>query len=160
MNTNDYRVKVKNKPVDSVQLPVYSQMVWWTIANLVRWFFPFKCPFIWMNYHGPVTSWRHWNDGLHMGNHPHSPIAGLISSSDRFSSRISQRPAGDDTGGCLTVLDSEVFVPQLLFAGVFIQAEQIPIWLRWLQYTCALKYGHLSLRREKMIWRGYAGSGK
>lgn len=36
MNTHDYRVKVKNKRVDSVQLPVYSQMVWWTIANLVR----------------------------------------------------------------------------------------------------------------------------
>ena len=88
------------------------------------------------------------------------PIAGLISSSARFSSRISQRPAGDDTGGCLTVLDSEVLVPQLLFAGFFIQAEQIPIWLRWAQYTCALKYGHLSVRREKMIWRGYAGSGK
>lgn len=34
-----------------------------------------------------------------------------------------------------------VFVPQLLFAGFFIQAEQIPLWLRWAQYTCALKYG-------------------
>ena len=34
-----------------------------------------------------------------------------------------------------------VFVPQLLFAGFFIQAEQIPVWLRWAQYTCALKYG-------------------
>ena len=32
-------------------------------------------------------------------------------------------------------------MPQLLFAGFFIQAEQIPIWLRWAQYLCALKYG-------------------
>eukprot|EP00913_Durusdinium_trenchii_P012806 g12024.t1 len=34
-----------------------------------------------------------------------------------------------------------VFVPQLLFAGFFIQSEQIPVWLRWAQYLCALKYG-------------------
>lgn len=42
-----------------------------------------------------------------------------------------------------------VFVPQLLFAGFFIQAEQIPIWLRWAQYTCALKYGmNLNIMNE------------
>jgi len=42
-----------------------------------------------------------------------------------------------------------VFVPQLLFAGFFIQAEQIPVWLRWAQYTCALKYGmNLNIMNE------------
>jgi len=34
-----------------------------------------------------------------------------------------------------------VFVPQLLFAGFFITTEQIPAWLRWASYLCALKYG-------------------
>jgi len=33
-----------------------------------------------------------------------------------------------------------IFVPQLLFAGFFIQASQIPVWLRWAQYLCSLKY--------------------
>uniref|UniRef100_A0A7S1UJ12 ABC-2 type transporter transmembrane domain-containing protein n=1 Tax=Phaeomonas parva TaxID=124430 RepID=A0A7S1UJ12_9STRA len=33
-----------------------------------------------------------------------------------------------------------IFVPQLLFAGFFIRTEQIPVWLRWAQYLCALKY--------------------
>ena len=32
-----------------------------------------------------------------------------------------------------------IFVPQILFAGFFIQAEQIPVWLRWAQYLCSLK---------------------
>jgi ABC-type multidrug transport system permease subunit len=34
-----------------------------------------------------------------------------------------------------------ILVPQLLFAGFFIKTEQIPIWLRWAQYLCSLKYG-------------------
>lgn len=34
-----------------------------------------------------------------------------------------------------------IFVPQLLFAGFFIKTEQIPVWLRWAQYLCSLKYG-------------------
>jgi len=34
-----------------------------------------------------------------------------------------------------------VFVPQLLFSGFFIRISQIPEWLSWLQYVCALKYG-------------------
>eukprot|EP00939_MAST-03C_sp_MAST-3C-sp1_P004516 g4516.t1 len=33
-----------------------------------------------------------------------------------------------------------VFVPQILFAGVFIQLEQVPVFLRWCQYLCSLKY--------------------
>ncbi|GAB5361129.1 hypothetical protein AAMO2058_000687800 [Amorphochlora amoebiformis] len=32
------------------------------------------------------------------------------------------------------------FVPQLLFAGFFVRIEQIPIWLRWVQWLCSLKY--------------------
>lgn len=34
-----------------------------------------------------------------------------------------------------------VFVPQILFAGFFIRSEQIPVFLRWAQYLCGLKYG-------------------
>ena len=34
-----------------------------------------------------------------------------------------------------------IFVPQILFAGFFIQSSQIPAWLRWAQYLCSLKYG-------------------
>lgn len=34
-----------------------------------------------------------------------------------------------------------VLVPQLLFAGVFLPANQIDPWLRWAQYLCTLKYG-------------------
>lgn len=33
-----------------------------------------------------------------------------------------------------------VFVPQMLFAGFFVRISQIPQWLRWAQYLCALKY--------------------
>jgi hypothetical protein len=33
-----------------------------------------------------------------------------------------------------------VFVPQMLFAGFFVRIEQIPAYLRWAQYLCALKY--------------------
>jgi hypothetical protein len=34
-----------------------------------------------------------------------------------------------------------IFVPQLLFAGIFLRIEQIPVWIRWAQYLCALKFG-------------------
>lgn len=34
-----------------------------------------------------------------------------------------------------------LFVPQTMFAGFFIPMNQIPIWLRWMQFTCSLKYG-------------------
>lgn len=33
------------------------------------------------------------------------------------------------------------FVPQILFAGFFIPIALIPVWLRWAQFLCALKYG-------------------
>eukprot|EP00607_Mallomonas_marina_P009057 CAMPEP_0182417344 /NCGR_PEP_ID=MMETSP1167-20130531/1787_1 /TAXON_ID=2988 /ORGANISM="Mallomonas Sp, Strain CCMP3275" /LENGTH=513 /DNA_ID=CAMNT_0024590819 /DNA_START=288 /DNA_END=1826 /DNA_ORIENTATION=- len=33
-----------------------------------------------------------------------------------------------------------LYVPQLLFAGFFIKTSQIPIFLRWAQYLCGLKY--------------------
>jgi hypothetical protein len=49
--------------------------------------------------------------------------------------------------GCLvsdvkqvTELAPLLFVPQLLFAGFFIRLTQIPIFLRWAQYLCSLKY--------------------
>ena len=33
-----------------------------------------------------------------------------------------------------------LFVPQILFAGFFIRIELIPVFLRWAQYLCSLKY--------------------
>ena len=33
-----------------------------------------------------------------------------------------------------------VFVPQMLFAGFYIKMEQIPVFLRWIQYFCGLKW--------------------
>ena len=33
-----------------------------------------------------------------------------------------------------------LFVPQLLFAGFFIQTSEIPVFLRWAQYLCGIKY--------------------
>jgi hypothetical protein len=49
--------------------------------------------------------------------------------------------------GCLvpdvkqvTELAPLLFVPQLLFAGFFIRLSQIPVFLRWAQYLCSLKY--------------------
>merc|ERR1711998_394883 len=33
-----------------------------------------------------------------------------------------------------------VFVPQILFTGIFIPIGLVPTWLRWLQYLAALKY--------------------
>lgn len=49
--------------------------------------------------------------------------------------------------GCITKnlrtameLSPMIFVPQILFAGFFIPMSQIPVWLRWAQYLCSLKY--------------------
>jgi ABC-type multidrug transport system permease subunit len=33
-----------------------------------------------------------------------------------------------------------LFVPQMLFAGFFVKISQIPVFLRWAQYLCSLKY--------------------
>jgi len=33
-----------------------------------------------------------------------------------------------------------LFVPQILFAGFFIRTSQIPVFLRWAQWLCSLKY--------------------
>jgi ABC-type multidrug transport system ATPase subunit/ABC-type multidrug transport system permease subunit len=49
--------------------------------------------------------------------------------------------------GCLTKnikvaieLSPLIFVPQIMFAGFFIKITQIPLYLRWCQYVCILKY--------------------
>jgi hypothetical protein len=34
-----------------------------------------------------------------------------------------------------------VFVPQIMFCGFFVPVDEIPVYLRWAQYVCALKYG-------------------
>lgn len=34
-----------------------------------------------------------------------------------------------------------LFVPQILFAGFFIKIELVPVFMRWLQYICSLKWG-------------------
>jgi hypothetical protein len=33
-----------------------------------------------------------------------------------------------------------LFVPQILFSGFFIRTSLIPIYMRWAQYLCSLKY--------------------
>lgn len=33
-----------------------------------------------------------------------------------------------------------IAVPQIMFTGVFISIEAIPVWVRWIQYLCPLKY--------------------
>ena len=40
----------------------------------------------------------------------------------------------------VTELMPAVFVPQMLFAGFFVRTSLIPVWLRWAQYLCGLKY--------------------
>lgn len=40
----------------------------------------------------------------------------------------------------VTELAPLLFVPQLLFAGFFIRLSQVPVFLRWAQYLCSLKY--------------------
>ena len=41
----------------------------------------------------------------------------------------------------VTELAPLIFVPQLLFAGFFILTSQIPVFIRWAQWLCGLKYG-------------------
>ena len=58
--------------------------------------------------------------------------------------------------GCLvpnvkdvTELVPVAYIPQMLFAGFFIRTGQIPIFLRWAQYLCGLKYAiNLALLTE------------
>lgn len=33
-----------------------------------------------------------------------------------------------------------ISVPQILFSGLFLKSKDLPIYLRWIQYICALKY--------------------
>jgi hypothetical protein len=40
----------------------------------------------------------------------------------------------------VTELAPLLFVPQMLFVGFFIRTSQIPVFLRWAQYLCSLKY--------------------
>lgn len=40
----------------------------------------------------------------------------------------------------VTELAPLLFVPQMLFVGFFIRTSQIPVYLRWAQYLCSLKY--------------------
>jgi ABC-type multidrug transport system ATPase subunit len=40
----------------------------------------------------------------------------------------------------VTELGPLLYVPQLLFAGFFIPVDYIPVWLRWAQYLCSLRY--------------------
>lgn len=40
-----------------------------------------------------------------------------------------------------TELAPLLFVPQMLFVGFFVPTQQIPVFLRWCQYLCGLKYG-------------------
>ncbi len=49
--------------------------------------------------------------------------------------------------GCLAANANEamqaapaIFVPQILFAGLFVKVDQIPVWIRWAQYLCSLKF--------------------
>lgn len=41
----------------------------------------------------------------------------------------------------VTELAPLMYVPQILFAGFFIRTDQIPVFLRWAQYLCSMKYG-------------------
>jgi ABC-type multidrug transport system permease subunit len=53
-----------------------------------------------------------------------------------------------------------VLVPQILFAGFFIRTNQIPVWLRWAQYLCSLKYGiNLFLINEFASYRSSCSDG-
>jgi len=40
----------------------------------------------------------------------------------------------------VTELSPLLFVPQLLFSGFFVRTSMIPLFMRWAQYLCALKY--------------------
>lgn len=38
-------------------------------------------------------------------------------------------------------LSPAISVPQILFSGLFLQTKDLPVYLQWVQYICALKYG-------------------
>ena len=40
----------------------------------------------------------------------------------------------------ITELTPLLFIPQILFAGFFIRTSSIPVFLRWAQWLCSLKY--------------------
>ena len=40
----------------------------------------------------------------------------------------------------ITELAPLLFIPQILFAGFFIRTSSIPVFLRWAQWLCSLKY--------------------
>jgi hypothetical protein len=40
----------------------------------------------------------------------------------------------------VTELAPLMFIPQILFAGFFIRTSSIPVFLRWAQWLCSLKY--------------------
>lgn len=40
-----------------------------------------------------------------------------------------------------TELTPLIFVPQQLFSGFFIRTSQIPVFMRWGQWLCGLKFG-------------------
>lgn len=49
----------------------------------------------------------------------------------------------------VTELASLVFIPQVLFSGVYVSTENIPKVIRWTQYFCSMKYGmNLALYNE------------
>jgi len=41
----------------------------------------------------------------------------------------------------VTEVANLVFLPQMLFGGIFVRMSLVPIWLRWAQYLCGLAYG-------------------
>jgi ABC-type multidrug transport system permease subunit len=50
-----------------------------------------------------------------------------------------------------------LFVPQLLFVGFYIRTSMIPVYIRWFQYLCPLKYGvNLAFLNEYVPTEGRA----
>eukprot|EP01034_Spumella_vulgaris_P010014 gene10014-12702_t len=41
----------------------------------------------------------------------------------------------------VTEISPLLFVPQVLFAGFFVRTNSIPIFLRWAEWLCSIKYG-------------------
>jgi len=62
-------------------------------------------------------------------------ILGLVFASTSLC--FAERTRRQKLGGLLALV---VFLPQLLFTGVFFHVSQIPDWLRWIQYVCPLKH--------------------
>lgn len=62
-------------------------------------------------------------------------ILGLVFTSTSLC--LAEKTRRQKLGGLLALI---VFLPQLLFTGVFFHVSQIPDWLRWIQYVCPLKH--------------------